>query len=124
MGHSTSSGRNAAAAPQATETRTPETRATVTPERRAALSFNQRAQAIREMTFEEYGNGSRAVIPGVGTATVTQNETTGRYEGGFHLEREGVTQRVSGSSETLRQMETRVRIAMGNRNQRGNAGSR
>ena len=112
MGHSTSSGRSGGGAAQT---------ASVTPERRAALDSNRQARSIQNMTFREYRDGSRAEVPGVGTATVTYNDVTERYEGGFSFEN-GQSMRLSGSSETLRQMEERVRTAMYNRWQRGDAG--
>lgn len=111
MGHSTSSGRSGGGAAQT---------ASVTPERRAALDSNRQARSIQNMTFREYRDGSRAEIPGVGTASVTYNDVTERYEGGFSFEN-GQTMRLSGSSETLRQMEERVRTAMYNRWLRGDA---
>jgi len=110
MGHSTTSGRSMASAGSSRE---------ITPERREALSFNARSTAIQNMVFEEYGSGSRAVVPGVGTATVTYDETRGGYVGEFHLDREGVTRRVGSRSDTLAKMERRVKAAMMNSNRRG-----
>lgn len=110
MGHSTTSGRGAVSAGSNRE---------ITPERREALSFNARSTAIQNMVFEEYGSGSRAVVPGVGTATVTYDETRGGYVGQFYLDREGVTRRVGSRSDTLAKMERRVKAAMLNSNRRG-----
>lgn len=65
MGHSTSSGRNAAAAPQAAETRTPEPRTTAATERRANFE-----DEIDRATFSGDGNIKTFQIAGVGAAQV------------------------------------------------------
>lgn len=75
MGHSTSSGRNAAVAPQAAETRTPETRTTAAAERRANFE-----EEIDRATFSGNGNIRSFQIPGIGAAQVR----AGRDEFGNH----------------------------------------